>query len=212
MTAGQHSELRRRGLCSCLARVVRIVARLPVTTTEELATTEEGLMGGSSSAMRSLSTLRRTTRRAIVSASIAGVLLSSLLAACSENTAPPPASTPAAAAKAYYRSIAQHRLDAAAGYVAPGARGSTTSENENYRTLTRMRISAAKNISVTLLPDLVGISISHYRAFAQVAVSYYATYDHIIDADNGHRVDFLYLGNTRDKTIGWQILGVGSGP
>jgi hypothetical protein len=46
MSAGQHSELRRRGLCSCLARVVRIVARSPVTTTEELATTEEALMGG----------------------------------------------------------------------------------------------------------------------------------------------------------------------
>jgi hypothetical protein len=195
------------------ARTVRVVARTAVSDVRGISGSRRRHDQSESFCIAQATSCRRVSLRAVVLVSVAAVSLSNLfLAACGQSTVSSPALTPAAAAKAYYHFIAQHQLAAAASYVAPGARGGITSENGNYRTLTHIKIAAVRNVSATLLPYLTGISLSDYRAFAQAAVSYYATYDHVIDASNGHATAFVYLGDDRDKAIGWQILSVGSGP
>jgi hypothetical protein len=113
--------------------------------------------------------------------------------------------------KAYYDALAHHEFNVAATYAAPAVRQAITSENSNLLTLSRLKINATETMG-TSQPGLPGnVPTSGYSAFAQVTVSYNATFRRIIDARSGPQIQFLYLGQAA-RNIGWQIVSIGSGP
>jgi hypothetical protein len=160
------------------------------------------------SAWRSLHTSRS---RLAAACAVLASLLGSLLAGCGNDVRPADPPTPAAAVTNYYRALQYHHLSQAASYVAPPARGSVTSENGNFLAITRLRVTPAKIMPLSLMGQLP-VSASGYSSFVQVVAYFDATLRQIIDTPNGPQAWFLYLGKSRNKSIGWQILSVGSGP
>jgi hypothetical protein len=150
-------------------------------------------------------------RARIAAKASSALLFGALLAGCGGDIPPADPSAPSAAVTGYYRAIEHHQLGKAASYVAAPARNSVTSENGNIVTLTQLRVTAGKLVPTSLLPALP-VATSDYSSFAQVVASFKVRLHKVIDSPNGPQTWFAYLGKSKDKRIGWQILSVGSGP